>query len=205
MSLTRKMLKGMGLTEEQVDTIVEAHTETVDGLKDQLKTAKEKADKLDDVQKELDALKANKGEDYKAKYEAEKKAFADYKADQTAKETKTAKERAARAYLEGKSITGDNLEIAMMAVSGLIDGLDLDGEKIKDTKSLDDLVSGKLARLVVTQKEKGANPANPPQNQGGAPKTRAEVYEKDDKGRFKLDASQRQEALAKIIANEQKG
>lgn len=205
MSLTRKMLKGMGLTEEQVDTIVEAHTETVDGLKDQLKTAKEKADKLDDVQKELDDLKANKGEDYKAKYEAEKKAFADYKADQTAKETKSAKEKAARAYLEGKSITGDNLDIAMMAVSGLIDGLDLDGEKIKDTKSLDDLVSGKLARLVVTQKEKGPNPANPPQNHNSAPKTRAEVYEKDDKGRFKLDASQRQEALAKIIANEQKG
>lgn len=205
MALTRKMLKGMGLTEEQVDTIVEAHTETVDGLKDQLKTAKEKADQLDEVQKELTALKAKGGEDYKAKYEAEKKAFADYKADQTAKETKTAKEKAARAYLEGKSITGDNLDIAMMAVSGLIDGLDLDGESIKDTKSLDDLVSGKLARLVVAKKEKGANPANPPQNPGSEPKTRADVYEKDDKGRFKLDASQRQEALAKIIANEQKG
>ena len=32
MSITRKLLKGMGLTDEQVDTIIEAHTETVDGL-----------------------------------------------------------------------------------------------------------------------------------------------------------------------------
>ena len=33
MALTRKLLKGMGLTDEQVDTIIEAHTDTVDGLK----------------------------------------------------------------------------------------------------------------------------------------------------------------------------
>lgn len=33
MALTRKLLKGMGLTEEQMDTIIEAHTDTVDGLK----------------------------------------------------------------------------------------------------------------------------------------------------------------------------
>ncbi len=45
MSITRKLLKGMGLTEEQVDTIIEAHTETVNGLKDtyeaDLKAARE--------------------------------------------------------------------------------------------------------------------------------------------------------------------
>ena len=33
MALTRTLLKGMGLTEEQAGTIIEAHTETVDGLK----------------------------------------------------------------------------------------------------------------------------------------------------------------------------
>ena len=36
MALTRKLLKGMGLTEEQMDTIIEAHTDTVDGLKSDL-------------------------------------------------------------------------------------------------------------------------------------------------------------------------
>ena len=32
MALTRKLLKGMGLTDEQVDTIIEAHSDTVDGF-----------------------------------------------------------------------------------------------------------------------------------------------------------------------------
>ena len=36
MALTRRFLKGMGLTEEQVDTIIEAHTEVTDGLKEQI-------------------------------------------------------------------------------------------------------------------------------------------------------------------------
>lgn len=206
MSLTRKMLKGMGLTEEQVDTIVEAHTETVDGLKDQLKVAKEKADKLDDVQKELDDLKANNGDDWKAKHDTVKKELDDLKAAQTAKETKAAKEAVARAYFEGKNITGKNLDLAIRAASAEISALELDKDgKAKDTAKLEALVGNELAGLVVTTSTKGANPANPPQNPGSAPKTRAEVYEKDDKGRFKLDASQRQEALAKIIANEQKG
>lgn len=33
MSITRKLLKGMGLTEEQQDTILEAHTTTLKDIK----------------------------------------------------------------------------------------------------------------------------------------------------------------------------
>lgn len=40
MAVTRKLLKGMGLTDEQLDTIIEAHTDTVDGLKEQVKVYK---------------------------------------------------------------------------------------------------------------------------------------------------------------------
>ena len=198
----REILSAAGVDSEHmstaVDAIIDGNVASIEALREDVAKYKADAEKLEAVQKELDELKANKGDDYKAKYEAEKKAFADYKADQTAKETKTAKEKAARAYLEGKSITGDNLDIAMMAVSGLIDGLDLDGENIKDTKSLDDLVSGKLARLVVTQKEKGANPANPQQNHSGALKTREEIYAKDEKGNYKLNPSARQAELARL-------
>ena len=81
MALTRKLLKGMGLTDEQVDTIIEAHTDTVDGLKEQVKTYKADAEKLPNVQKELDDLKAAGDGGYKEKYEKEHKAFEDYKAD----------------------------------------------------------------------------------------------------------------------------
>ena len=39
MTLTRKMLKAMGIEEEKIDQIIEAHAETVDGLNEKLKTA----------------------------------------------------------------------------------------------------------------------------------------------------------------------
>ena len=69
MALTRKLLKGMGLTEEQVDTIIEAHTDTVDGLKEDIKKYKDNAEKLPTVQKELDDLKAAGDGGFKHKYE----------------------------------------------------------------------------------------------------------------------------------------
>ena len=190
MALTRKSLKAMGLTDEQVDSIVEMHTETVDGLKDKLKAAEDKANKLDDVQKELDGLKANSGDDYKAKYEAEKKAFADYKADQTAKETKAAKEKAVKAYFEGKNITGANLDIAMRGCRDEIGAIELDGDKIKDTAALDALVGGTFAGLVVTKSVHGAQTANPPANNGGKNyKTKEEILAIKDR-------AERQNAIA---------
>ena len=45
MAITRKLLKGMGLTEEQQDTIIEAHTDTVNGLKADIDRYKADAEK----------------------------------------------------------------------------------------------------------------------------------------------------------------
>lgn len=196
MALTRKSLKAMGLTDEQVDSIVEMHTETVDGLKDKLKTAEEKANKLDDVQKELDGLKANSGDDYKAKYEKEHNDFETYKKGVTEKETKAAKEKAVKAYFEGKNITGANLDIAMRGCRDEIGAIELDGDRIKDTAALDALVNGTFAGLVVTKTVQGAQTANPPANNGGSKLTRADIYAKDEHGRYKMSTAERQKALA---------
>jgi len=196
MALTRKSLKAMGLTDEQVDSIVEMHAETVDGLKDQLKTAKEKANKLDGVEKELNDLKAQGDGGYKEKYEKERDDFKAYKADVERKASHASKEKAVKAYLESKNITGANLDIAMMAVSGSVDGMELDGEKLKDTKPLDDLIGGKLSGLVVKTETKGAQTATPPANNGGGNLTRADLYKKDEHGRYIMSAQERQKALA---------
>ena len=51
MAMTRKALKAMGLSEEQIDSIIEMHTETVDGLRDQVRTYKADAEKLEGVQR----------------------------------------------------------------------------------------------------------------------------------------------------------
>ena len=162
MALTRKLLKGMGLTDEQVDTIIEAHTDTVDGLKEQVKTYKADAEKLPSVQKELDDLKAAGDGGFKEKFEKEHSDFENFKKTIQEKETKAAKESAAKAFFESKGITGNSLEIAMRGSSAEIAALDLDGEKIKDSSALDALVNGTFKALVSTTTTKGANIPNPP-------------------------------------------
>ena len=162
MALTRKLLKGMGLTDEQVDTIIEAHTDTVDGLKEQVKTYREAAEKLPNVQKELDDLKAAGDGGFKEKFEKEHSDFENFKKTIQEKETKAAKESAAKAFFESKGITGNSLEIAMRGSSAEIAALELDGEKIKDYSALDALVNGTFKALVSTTTTKGANIPNPP-------------------------------------------
>lgn len=148
MALTRKMLKAMAIDEEKIDQIIEAHAETVDALKGEIEQYKGDAEKLPAVQKELDELKSGGDDGWKEKHDTVKKDFDDYKAGIEAKEAKAAKEKAARAYFEGKNIEGANLNLAMRSCGAEIDALELDGDKIKDTASLDALVSGDLATLV---------------------------------------------------------
>jgi hypothetical protein len=194
MALSRRNLKGMGLTDEQVDSIIEMHTETVDALKEKIAAADENAKKLEAVTKERDELKA--GGDYKDKYEKEHKAFEEYKSGITAKETRAAKEKAVRAYLESKNITGGNLDIAIRGMNAEIDAAELDGEKIKDTKALDELIGGTFKGLVVTSTVTGTQTATPPANGGGGKLTKAEIFKRDDKGRYVMSTAERQKALA---------
>ena len=175
MALTAKMLKGLGLTDEQRESILEAHAETVNEIKAERDRLKLDAEKLESVQKELENLKAIGDGGYKEKYEKEHKAFEDYKADVTAKESKAAKEKAVRAYFESKNITGANLDLAMRGCGEEMAALEMDGEKIKDTKILDALVDGTYKGLVSTTQTKGANPANPPANPPAKNYTTADI------------------------------
>lgn len=199
MALTRKALKAMGIEDEKIDQIIEMHTETVNALKEEREGFREKAEQYDTVKKELDGLK--NGKDWKAEHDTLKKEFDDYKKTVTEKETAAAKTKAGRAYFESKGIKGGNLEIAMRGAKDEISALELDGDKIKDTKSLDALISGDYKGLIVSESTKGADPVNPPAGGGSVLKSRAEIYAKDDKGRYKLDAVQRMQELAKLEAS----
>lgn len=188
MALTRKYLKAMGIEDEKIEQIIDAHTETVNGLKDDIAKYKGDAEKLPAVQKELDALKAKGDDGWKDKHDAVKKEFDDYRAEITEKETRVAKEKAVKAYFEGKHIEGVNLNIAMRSVSAEIDALELDGEKIKDSTALDTLIKGDLAGLVSKpgvrlEMGKGLN------NEGGKPITKEDIMKiKDGTARRKAMA-----------------
>ena len=192
----KAVLSEFGLPVENLDKAAEEicgrHSADLDSIKEQRDNYKKDAEAFAEVKKELDALKAKNGDDYKAKYESEKKAFEDYKADVTAKQTKAAKEAAAKAYFEAKNITGANLSIAMRGARDEINGIELDENgKIKDAKALDELVAGEYAGLVGVISTKGAKTANPPANNGGG-KTKEEILSIKDAG-------ERQKAIAENL------
>ena len=193
MSLTRKMLKAMGIEEEKIDQIIEAHTETVDGFKDKLNDYKDKAEKYDGVKKELDDLKDGDN-DWQKKYEKEHSDFEAYKTDITAKETKRTKEHAYRELLRGAGVSEKRLD-AILKVTNL-DNVELDKDgKIKDADKHTETVKTEWADFVETTSTQGAETATPPTNNGGSKMTKADIYKKDDKGRYVLSTEERQKAL----------
>lgn len=194
MALTRKSLKAFGLTEEQVDSIIEMHTETVDGLKADISRYKADAEKLPGVQKELDDLKATGDGGYKEKYEKERKAFEDFKTEQTAKETRAAKEKAYRELLISAGVSEKRVD-TVLKVSDL-EKIDLEDGKIKGADELTKTIKTEWADFIVTTQTKGADVHNPPANNNGNPLTKADIYKKDDHGRYVMSTAERQKALA---------
>ena len=191
MAFTRKMLKAMGIEDEKIDQIIDAHSETVDALKADRDTYKEDAAKLAAVQKELDALKAKGDDGYKAKYEAEKAAHDALKADIAAKETKKAKTDAYRELLKGANIDEKRIATILRAEAPTIDKIELDADgKIKNAEQYTESIKSDWADFVVTQSAKGTNTATPPAN-GGAASTKT----KEDILKIK-DAGERQKAIA---------
>ena len=166
-------------TEEIENRLVALHLGVVDPLKDDLTKYKADAEKLPGVQKKLDDLKAAGDGGYKEKYEKEHSAFETYKSDVTKKESKAAKEKAVRAYFESKNITGANLDLAMRGCGEEMAALELDGEKIKDTKSLDALVDGTYKGLVSKQTVRFDTGAR--FNGGGKPMTKDEIMQITDR------------------------
>lgn len=205
MAITRKLLKGMGLTEEQQDTIIEAHTDTVNGLKADVDRYKADAEKLPGVQKELNDLKGKGDDGYKEKYESEHKAFEDYKTSVAAEKTTAAKEKALETALKKVGIADKRLQsVARLCKGdGLLDKLELDEKgAIKDAAALEKSLKTDYGEYITKSSTKGADTSTPPANNGGKALAREDIYKTDDKGRYVLSTSERQAALVNLMQNE---
>ena len=175
MSLTRKMLKAMGIEEEKIDQIIEAHTDTVDGLKADLSKYKTDAEKLPDVQKELDELKAKGDDGWKEKHDRLKEEFDQYKNDVQEKETKAAKEAAYRDILKDANLSEKGIEKAVKYAEWDKIELDEDG-KLKSANDHIKAAREEWAEYVTTTTTTGAKTSTPPANNGGKTgKTKEEI------------------------------
>ena len=163
MALTRKMLTAMGLEAEKIDQIIEAHAETVNGLKAEIEQQKEKADKLDGVQKELDDLKkATEGKDY----DALKKEYDEYKEGIQKKETQAKKEKAYRAAIKDLNLSEEGIEKAVKYADWA--GVDIDEEgNLKDANAHLKSVREEWGSFITQKGQKGAETTTPPENNGG--------------------------------------
>ena len=173
MALTRNFLKSMGLTDEQVNAIIENHVETVDGLKAERDSYKAKAETVATLTQERD--------DWKAKYEAAGDA-AQIQAEYDAYKQQIADEKAAA------QTDADVLDIVKEA--GIVResfqkvvAKDFDRSKIQRGKdgtitNRQDLVDDTRTRYVdftATQQHQGTPPNNPPTGGCGTGKTKEQI------------------------------
>ena len=190
--LTRKFLTALGIEDENVqDQIISAHTEATDALKEQRDGYKADAEKLPEVQKELDTLKEQSGDKAQAKYDKLKKEFDDYKEEQRKKEVTANKKSAYKGLLKEAGISASRID-AVLKVSD-VDGLEFDEDgEIKDKDKMIENIKKEWADFIVKSTEKGAQVGNPPAN-GGKALSREEILKIKD-------TSERQKAIAENLS-----
>ena len=170
MALTRKMLKAMGIEDEKIEQIIEEHTESTDALKQQRDEYKAKAEAKATTSTEPKPKDHEPIDEYKAKYDAEKKAFEDYKANIAAEKAEADKRAKYRELIEKAGVDEKRID-AVLKIS------DLSGVTVKDgaIEGADKLVEGIKAdfkEFIPVITTEGADVAKPPAGDGGtaAPK-----------------------------------
>ena len=168
-SLSIKFLTALGIDEDKAEQICERHKEVLTEIKEERDKYKEEAEKLPDIQKQLDAYKKAeadaeaKGEKdpYKVKYEALKEEFNNYKTEIANKETKTKKENAYRQLLKDAGVSEKRID-SVLKVSN-IDSLEFDDEgKVKDSDKLTESIKTEWSDFIQTSSVAGAKVATPP-------------------------------------------
>ena len=166
----RKIFSGaeIEVPKDVLGQICNLHTTSNEDLTESVKTLK--AD-LEKAERERDTYKAKapkEGEEtvLKSEYDALKKEYDDYKADITAKNTRTEKENAFRELLKSVGVSEKRFK-AIIKVSD-IDGLELDKDgKIKNADKHTETIKTDWAEFIETTTTRGANTANPPAGNGG--------------------------------------
>ena len=207
MALSRKMLKAMSIEEEQIDQIIEAHTETTDALKADRDKYKAEAEKIPELQKQIESLGGDKeklqsekdelqkqideNESYKEKYENEHNAFEEFKQGVDTQREEAKKADAYKALLKKAGVSDKRID-AIMKVSATADyELDDKGE-IKDADKVIENIKSEWSEFIVTETKKGVDTENPPKNTGGK-MTKEEIMAIKDRNKRQEAISQNHE------------
>lgn len=162
MSLTRNMLKGMGLTDEQVGAIIDEHVATVDGLKADRDKYKEDAAKVPGLEKKIKEYESDtSGADWEKKYNDEHDAFEKYKGEVATKEKVAAIEKQYRRLLKDVGIGEKHIDAIVRVTDFSKKKLDKDGK----LEGLDDLkkeIEQDYSGFIPEKGTKGSEVETPP-------------------------------------------
>lgn len=185
----KEILSKAGVESDSMDAAVESimtgHIASIDALREERDGYKADAEKLPDIQKELDeAKKANEGagesekkyNDLKKSYDDLKKEYEGYKSDQSAKAEKAKKDKAYRAMLKEVGVSEKRVD-AIMKVTDLSEvKLDKDGA-IEGVEELKESMKTEWADFITTEGKQGAGTPNPPAGKTDPPKGKSRAAE----------------------------
>lgn len=163
MALTRKLLKEMGIQEDKIEEIISAHSETVEALKG----FKADAQRLSDVENELEAARAELSLDFRSKYEALLSDFDSYKQnaakESAAKDLHRQKESEFERLLRDCKVHESCIKPILRVFD--VDSLELTDEgKLSDSESVSAMVARDWSAFIQKSYTEGAVIPNPPQN-----------------------------------------
>lgn len=178
-SLSRKFLAALNIEEGVADQIIERHNEVLTEIKEERDNLKEIAEKATELQKQVDAYKADEEkaekDPYRVKYDALKEEFEAYKADIDSKATAAKKEAEYRKLLKACGVAEKRID-AILKVTDL-DGLEFDNDgNLANGDKLSESIKAEWSDFIQTEGTTGAKMATPPANNGGKQTmTKAEI------------------------------
>ena len=163
-NLTRKYLGSLGLEQDKIDAIIEAHSSTVEALTSA-------RTELEALRKERDSLKqgATDAATEKARADKAEKDLADYKTLVAANEKRGKVETAYRKLAQTARIDEKRLDtvVKWARTEGILDKATLQEDgTLAGADDLTKALTTEWADFVTNDSTKGSNPATPP---GGAP------------------------------------
>lgn len=189
---TKEILSKAGVESENiaktVDKIMEGHNATVDALREEIDTYKKKAEKADELERQLekaqkdlkDATSDEAEEKYKTKYEMLKDEFKEFKKSIEEKATKENKTKAYKDMLKEAGISDKRID-AVLRVSD-VDSIEFDEEG--NIKGKDELIKGikeEWSDFIQTADVQGASTDNPPAKAEGKKEiTKEEIFKEKD-------------------------
>jgi len=177
MALTRKFLQALGIEDSKIESIIDAHTETVDALKKERDAYKAEADKLPEVQAKLD--KAQAAAKDSGEYDKLKQEYDDYKTEVAKEKALAAKKSALREIAKDAGLS--EAGIAKVLKYHDYDKMELDDKgAVKEKAALLKGLKEEWPEYIQTTETKGAETATPPSGGKPARKTVEEIMAIED-------------------------